>query len=432
MKRTFFIFLLFTAVVFFRGCGTLDPEGTPIKFMAVSRATVPDTKTQYEGVEKEDGEYERIDWIAGDLITLASPQAPELNNGLVEYKKIADYLVTNAITADGRYSSSKLENYASNGLQWGTGAHTFYGMYPAAAAFKSTDAAYGKDVGVTTAGDISAYIPGEQGPSGQVSPNPSVSSNLTVYHPDMRYAYMWCGQYAPNPGSDVDLFFFPMITTFQFNVKGTESENIRIQALELKASGANALCGAYSAAVTVGTTTVSRTHLDAVSAEYSVPAFSSANSSVRFILPSACAINDTKSLTITVFVFPNGGSGTAGYLTNLSIIYYIKDGDTTIAKKLELKAAGTATANPDKGIYPGEFVRFPAGRKINIKGLTLPRQEDNWTFTISVTDYENEVSDVAVAPVEVTPWSSELVDYPLDTTFGKTEGYERGTNPGFE
>ena len=88
---------------------------------------------------------------------------------------------------------------------------------------------------------------------------------------------------------------------------------------------------------------------------------------------------------------------------NVGVIYPLLEGTPAEVEKHVVRCMDAAKEN---------WVQFPAGCKINIDGLTLPRQSKPWTFSIYGGYMETDPSDVAVTPVQVEQWSR--FDYPWD------------------
>ena len=364
-----------------------DPSfdnSSAVKFKAFARSSsAAATKTQYAGGNVATGQKERLNWVAGDLVSLTSPQA--------DGKKKADYKIASHGTPDSEYSVSTLQNLTekTNGLQWGTGTHFFYGVYPATESISNNV--------------ITATLPKAQTYSGP----PSVSTVAGVEHsfiyPDMQLAWMFSGQQV-EAGNEVSLYFSPMVTTFQLSVTGLDEEEIDLTEFRLSSEHC-ALQGSYKATVSVSGP-VDRTHLGNMSVAYSeIPARSAgANDELVFTLPSGVKVSSTKKVTFTVFAYPQGASANPAVLDGLSLRFVSADMD----RSLKLKYAQTA---PE---HAGEWVQFPAGKKINIDGLTLPKQVDPWTFTVEVDNWEEEISDVAVTPVQVEEWEHVDNDLPVD------------------
>ena len=95
------------------------------------------TRTEYSGRDERDGtivktsQYERIDWSDGtDMIRVLCEAASGKSD---PSDKSASYVVSGVSTgSEKQKSEAGIEPADGNSLQWGTGSHTFYAMYPAA------------------------------------------------------------------------------------------------------------------------------------------------------------------------------------------------------------------------------------------------------------------------------------------------------------
>ena len=380
-------------------------DGSSVSFSASSAFPLL-TKTEYSGGYVKDGDYERINWLSGDGLTILSPQAELYNkesNPWTVYStsssprySVAHYTVAGEITSEGIYSTAGVAPFDDKDLHWGEGPHLFFGVYPRLGTLPSSVQSH---VGIETdasrsKGIISAYIPGDQVPR---SSNPSKAAGKSVrsssvdsvyIYPQMEYAWMYSAQYAPKAEEKVKLLFSPMVTTFQIAVTGTGDEEVELTRFELE-SESDALQGSFTATVWVegGNTVITRENVRTkMKCDLEVEAPSSGNNmKVTFTFPSGTKVNGSKKVTLTVFVFPEGAYDT-GTLSNLTISF-VSPGTT---RSLKLKDSSNG------------WVQFPAGRKINIDGLTLPRQEEPWTFTVTGEDWEEELSDIVVTPVQIT------------------------------
>ena len=210
------------------------PAGTPIVFStATSYKNGDGTRTEYSGLlYGETTEYERIDWLAEDEMTIAYVHAGETSS--------ADYVVTSA-TGSSQTSTASVEAVsASSKLTWGSGAgnHVFYGMYPAN-GFNGNNTA-----SLTNSHHVQGAIP-------------SASQAFHVkdgrYLPPMQYAYMVsCKEIGGDSHeSRVTLPFTPAVTAFQFRLqRRTGDPNAKITGVELTAT--TPLTGTFAFDITGG------------------------------------------------------------------------------------------------------------------------------------------------------------------------------------
>ena len=387
-----------------------DSSGVSSVIFSVSSGFGNMTKTQYSGGFVKDGEKERIDWLAGDGLTILSPQAVlidkntkpwtvSFSSSSPEYS-VADYQISKNGTADGVYSVSGIvPTVKADDLHWGVGAHHFFGVYP---MLSSLPADVQSHVGITTNADrtkgiISAYIPKAQTYSSQKAAGKSKRNaqiDSTHVFPQMQYAWMWSAQYASKPDVDVDMYFSPMVTTFQIAVQGLGEKDFPITRFELHSQD-DALQGAFTATVSVkdNNSVVTRSKLSNMIIEYDNADYSrqaNVNDVVSFTMPENIAVNGKKKVTFTVFVHPKANDG-GSHFTGLTV-RFVSPG-VTRSLKLQDSSSG--------------WVAFPAGCKINIDGLTLPEQLDPWHFSVTSGDFTEEASDVVVSPVKVTEFRSQ-------------------------
>ena len=382
-----------------------------VSFSASSGFFLP-TKTEYAGGYVSDGNYERLNWLSGDGLTVLSPQAVLYDRSADPWTayytstdprySVAHYTVSGEITPEGIYSTAGVAPFDDNDLHWGEGSHLFFGVYPRLCTLPSSVQSHvGIETDATrTKGVINAYIPRDQvarssNPSKSAGKSVRNSSVDSVYiYPQMEYAWMYSAQYAPKAEEEVKLLFSPMVTTFQIAVTGTGEEDVELTRFEM-VSESDALQGSFTATVCVegNNTVITRENVRTkMLCELDVDAPSAGdNMKVTFTFPSGTKVSGSKKVTLTVFAFPKGAYNTST-LSNLTISF-VSPG---VTRSLRLMDAGK-----------NNWVQFPAGKKNNIDGLTLPRQEDPWTFTVTGEDWEEELSDVVITPVQVTEYENQ-------------------------
>ena len=382
MKKFYIAALSLMAVA----CGTKENPfsrtGDEIRFSAVSGAGTL-TKTEYSG--EDSGGKERIDWVAGDLVRIASDKAVHRNQASQHW---ADYKISGTITPDRAKSRASIEPAQNNGLVWGSGAHQFYGVYPSSVTL-------GAD------GQISPAIAPVQSYSNKKATVWDAAEEIFVY-PNMDLALM-AASVTASPGNSVELVFKPMVTTFRFTVGGSDAD-VTLQRMELSSS-ACALSGSFTAVLSATSDSEQST------IAYTVPNLADGNGKVTFNLADKpCVVNSGKKLTFTLFVLPSSkqtavieGNGSAAipYLDELTLRFYTTVGGDNKVLALPLKYSASAAE------HPGEWVKFPAGKKIHIRGVTVPSQDTPWTFSVGVDDWADELSDVVVSPVQMTEFEYE-------------------------
>ncbi len=341
-------------------CGCSKSEGGirlsgPVQFGMVSRGGQT-TKTVYgDDVEKDGKKYQRLDWVAGDKITIASPQALVQNDASENPARAADYVISQVLdaVAGDPQRKAKVSNDGANGLMYDEkyeGAYTFYGIYPKAEAGV---------ISLTDAGAVSATIPASQtlGTTSTKSESKeytvgeettTLTVNYTVYAPNMKYAFMTAAETLTpvNEQQTIPLTFNPAFTAFEFNVSSQDEEEIDLTEFELVSPEKND--------------------------DY--PGFVQDK-----LLSSTDAIDATHGLSFTVFTVP---------VTNqspLRIRFTSKDGEPeteggeqpTKTSYLDLKYSNNEAA----GTNAGKAVQFLAGHKYRIHMLKLPSSQ--WKITIA-------------------------------------------------
>ena len=356
-------------------CGCSKSEGGirlsgPVQFGMVSRGGQT-TKTVYgDDVEKDGKKYQRLDWEAGDAITIASPQAVVQNDASETPAHASNYVISQVLDAveGDPQRKAKVANEGANGLMYDEkyeGAYTFYGIYPKAEAGV---------ISLTDAGAVSATIPASQtlGTTSTKSESKeytvgeettTLTVNYTVYAPDMKYAFMTAAETLTpvNEQQTIPLTFNPAFTAFEFNVS-SQDDPIDLTEFEILSPDGDKLAGTFT--MTAGGTDVSAT---------------GATSSVKVDLSATEAIDGTNGLTFTVFTVP---------VTNtnpLRIRFTSKDGEPeteggeapTKTSYLDLKYSNNEAA----GTNAGKAVQFLAGHKYRIHMLKLPSSQ--WKITIA-------------------------------------------------
>ena len=389
--------LLVAAVLGTVSCQKPSGEGSGVRFRARTSSS-PLTKTAYSG--EVSGGKERINWLANDELTIACAECG--------VPSTADYRVTGSITTQDAISvTDALTPVSGNGLEWGTGVHQFYSVYPAGTA------------SVTTEGVASASLPASQGGT-ETATSSAESAGVTTVSmaPDMGNGFMYASQTA-SPGNDVELTFKPMFTAFQFTVGGDGTGgDVTLSKVELS-SASCALSGNFS--------------LNIGSATYTIPAAvttgESANNKITYTFPADTKINTDKQIRFTLFVQPSSNvtgnanlDGTPGVISDLTIRFTLGDGVTTRALKLKY----------DAGTHGGNFVDFPGGHKINVTGLTLPTQLKSWSFTVfDVNAWETDTPDVLYgSPVVVEPGEGWIAEsFGPDVSGMEDKGYFYNISP---
>lgn len=186
------------------------------------------TRTSYSG----DGIYdssnqlvrERIDWLETDMISVVCSQAQTVNS-----THAADYSVggVSTSTSDNGLSNATLTPVGS-GLQWGSGEHTFYAMYPSVNSPNLYDNTEKGKIGISLT-EFKGTIPERQTPQWNNGGKP-----------DMKYAYMFAPATAQARSGQVDLPFSPQFTAFEFTVTSGEYASVSLSSFTFEALSDNA------------------------------------------------------------------------------------------------------------------------------------------------------------------------------------------------
>ena len=347
------VLLTVTALVLLAGCQKFGGVGSAIKFSAVT-AEPAQTKTAYSGAITAGSE--RIDWEAGDIIRIASDVAR--TEGGDDY---ADYTLGTPEASDVN-STSKATPSGGSGLEWGSGTHHFWGIYPSHA--------------ITVSGSASAAglsIPATQN---AIPANKTVTSTLTSFAPDLSSAWMLADKSGVAEGaSNFTLDFYPAFTAFEFTLKSQDDITLKVKSFTITSTSSN-LAGTFdvTAFADGGVSTFGN--------------ISSASTSISVSFGEGVDVTQTKSLTFTVLALPQ-------VLDNLSITFNIEKGGVSSYRTLPLKYSSTHAT------HPGEFISFAACSKHKITGLALPSGE------------------LLLSALTVSAWDSEAataVDYSYNYT----------------
>ena len=315
----------------------------------------PETKTAYSGYEY--GGKERIDWVNGDRIRIASDKALT-----PEGARYSDYEVTGVRTGTGSSASisyATVKNVKGAGLRWGSGTHKFYAVYPAPAAVNSSIEQSGNVVTMT--------LPQSQSQGAQ-----------------MEYAYMYAAVQTAAEAT-VNLAFKPMFTAFQFTVRSETDASMTITSFSLSTGQNKAMAGTCRATITADSNSASST---AAFSNFTAYNASTGNNTITVDMGSGITVTPQTYATITVFALPQDYSQlTASFTTSA--------GET---KSLKLQTAD------------GTWVNFSAGHKYNINGLGLPGE---WTLDhieLSVSDKTLWVGEEVVVQAKAYNTNGNVVN----------------------
>lgn len=222
-------------------------QGPHIAFSASAFFENPtfDSRTEYGGevISVGSERYERIDWVKDyDRIRVLCDNA--------EHGPIADYTVTTEPSASSQLSSvAGVSPLDGQGLLWGNGVHTFYALYPAPGM--SSNYAFTDRTVSSGQAHIESVAQGAARITGII---PSVQEVFQVgaseYKANMNYAYMYAAVRSTENAGPVELLFKPLVTAFEFTVKGSSPEGLNLTKIEL-ASEESTLGGNFTADVSL-------------------------------------------------------------------------------------------------------------------------------------------------------------------------------------
>lgn len=380
------------------GCqkeGRYDNDKGLIRFSASAR---PETKTAY-GIYDYDTYnnpvWQRIDWVVGDNVRIFSPEAVDRYN---DGKHYADYRVVE-VTPNGRESEAKIVNTATgdsatevndnlNGLVWaGEPTYSFFGIYPVSAGTTAKDQETGPSASFT-----GLEIEADQG-----------TGDLSVNMP--KYGYLTAAKTGVSNGSNVHLEFEPAFTAFEVTLEAEkDAGEITITGFEL-VSGAEALSGEFSVSY-AGTTR-----------SFTCPAATDANKVVGITFPTGTTIKpessqgagDAKTLNFTVFALPQDQ-------TDLTLCFYVKDGDQTVTRSLKLTKNGSP-------------IPFDGCKKHRIYGIAMP--DGMWRFKLDPLVEEWDYIESNTSYAENVQAKAFSIEGAIESG-NHYEAYDTGTNNDFK
>ena len=219
------------------------PEGSPIVFGVGTRYdNGSDTRTEFsghffgDGISGSTSAVERIDWVAGDAVTIYY-RHPDGTSPTHAY-----YTVTNTVSANAEKSDAAIQvATGSTPLSWagssGNNDHVFTAVYPKE-GFNGNS--YAKFDGVR----VKAFIPGNQ--------DLHVSNGR--YLPDMKFASMVAYKAIPasSTESTVVLPFKPAFTAFEFRLRKSDGAPALTVTSVTLSSSTDDLAGGFSFDITGG------------------------------------------------------------------------------------------------------------------------------------------------------------------------------------
>lgn len=354
--------LLLMLVLAFQGCQKYGTSHRYVRFTAVAGREAA-TRTAYSG--ELTGSRERIDWVQGDVIRVASDKA---TNGADHF---FDYTVSSSITENGQLSETEIVSASgTGGLAWGEGQgdHHFWGVYPSHAIAISGGTASVSGLSIPAAQDV---LPARK----------TETAALTSFAPDLSSAWMLADAAdIPESTSDFDLDFYPAFTAFEFTLKSQDDVTFTVTGFTLSSTTTD-LAGSFDASIAAdGGSTYSH--------------FTSGSSSITVDFGAGVDITQTHSLTFTVLALPR-------VLSNLSITFQVERAGVPNYRTLALRYADSYNS--------GAYIDFAPCQKHRITGLALPGGElmlsavtvKAWDqVTDTVVDYSNEYTSPMASKIK--------------------------------
>lgn len=318
--------LLAVAAVAFSSCqeDVLDGKGAPAKVgdeitfggtLNVEKAGNAKTRTVY-GDRANDANgvnTTEIKWIEGDKVRIYCNQAIPAKDAAGTTYAYCDYDVygEGLITGtSGTLYNQKIEgdkkylqrNSAfASGLQWNTGGHTFYGVYPSPVQLTTgnnddTEAAAELKLDGNV---VSGYLPNTQAPYAYFNAD---DNGVYTIRPAMRFAYMVATAQNVQPTSQgVTLSFKPIVTAVEVSIKNTGTPLEKISMVTLSSgSSATPICGSFKTTINPdGTFSNDNT------ASTTEPTYSLVSIPVHDASGADVTLNTNEVLTFTAFLLPD-------------------------------------------------------------------------------------------------------------------------------
>lgn len=317
--------LLAVAAVAFSSCqeDVLDGKGAPAKVgdeitfggtLNVEKAGNAKTRTVY-GDRANDANgvnTTEIKWIEGDKVRIYCNQAIPAKDAAgttyayCDYDVYGDGLITGTegtlynqkIEADKKYLQRN--SAFASGLQWNTGGHTFYGVYPSPVQLTTgnnddTEAAAELKLDENV---VSGYLPNTQAPYAYFD---AVGGVYTI-RPAMRFAYMVATAQDVQPTSQgVTLSFKPIVTAVEVSIKNTGDPLEKISMVTLSSgSRETPICGSFKTTINSDGTFSNNNTASTTESTYSlvsIPVHDASGADVT--------LKTNEVLTFTAFLLPD-------------------------------------------------------------------------------------------------------------------------------
>lgn len=323
-KNKFFALLAIVAFVF-SGCqeDIFDGNGTPAKIgdeitfggsLDFKTAGKGKTRTVYgdRGNDANGINTTEIKWVQGDKVRIYCDQAIPAKDAAGKTYNYCDYDVVGEgiITGtSGTLYNEIIENDAksldrnaafASGLQWNSGNHTFYGVYPSPVQLTT-----GNNDDTEAAAElkfdgnvVSGYLPNTQAPYAYFN----ATNGVYTIRPAMRFAYMVATAQNVTPTADgVTLSFKPIVTAVEVSIKNTGTPLEKISMVTLSSgSSATPICGSFKTTINSDGTFSNDNTASTTESTYSLVSIP-----VHDASGAGVTLNTNDVLTFTAFLLPD-------------------------------------------------------------------------------------------------------------------------------
>lgn len=304
MKKMKSILMLasFSVGLIICGCNK-DVNGTGVSIRFEASSGEEETRTVYESATASSGNKQLISWSVNDEMTILEYASS------TEYK--TDYKVSTR-SRSGDYDRAQITpSTAGTDLEWKTGTHDFYGVYP-----KVASASFSRN-------SLTGNVPST------VTTSSITGSPDQVVSPDLSSAYMFTRNTGVAKGSSsVNLPFYPLFTAYQFTIQNTTSSAISISEIKLQSATA-ALCGNFT--INPSATNLSNYSSPTLTVTGTSFAAGTTNDKITATFSGGVSVAASGSITVTFIALPIAGQQLSLYVT--------AGGET---RHLDLKTTGDA------------------------------------------------------------------------------------------
>ena len=349
--------------------------GKEITFGA--NASIEDGNAKTRTIYGDKGtDFQVINWEPNDHIRIVCAQAAQ--NKEADYK-ITEITAGSTTTGKDKESKGATLTKVSNGLQWGTGEHTFYAVYPSPGHFTGTEVNQPRTE--ITNNLVSGVLPTTQTVK-------ELKSNYNGYKyvamPNMDNAYMVARNVyntETNGGEGVTLHFKPIVTAIEVEIKAgtihlnsTDNE-LRLTSVSLSSLSKKDICGSFSANLT-GLNTDEKL-INGVTVNNTNTTSGDHNRVTIDLNDKNIVLSEDESCVVTFFILPTAEFDEANTDLKLTVFY---------------TSEGVATS---KVCTLGKEVR--AHKKYFFSNLTLPdiatnSNSSNWFGALGDDIYVSQLS----------------------------------------